>query len=339
MPNPSTLALSPGILRRPAIAPRSHPVETGAYTFPTPAISAMHDAIVRWVYNQSPGGIVYGQPRLGKTQAIHYLLHILAESLGGSLPIYSMRCKHVTVANEAVFMDTLIKAVGYAILSGRPHVKQERLVRFLHQEVTASGQHRMILFLDDAQNLLTPHYQWLMDLHNELDALGVRLTALLVGQEELYHQRSVFLEAGQRQIVGRFMVQHHRFYGIRNAAELHAFLHEYDAQEYPAGSGWSFSRYYFPEAFEQNDWRLGALADRFWSAFMKERLKAGLRGTTELPMMYVSRATDYVLRTFGSGSNSRTPLISDDELASAALNSGYIEAEVGGQLITSEGGA
>lgn len=49
------------------------------------------------------------------------------------------------------------------------------------------------------------HYDWLMDLFNELEQYGITLTTILVGQKELVYQRSVFISGEKFQIVGRFM--------------------------------------------------------------------------------------------------------------------------------------
>ncbi|MEK3915683.1 hypothetical protein [Paenibacillus sp. FSL H7-0331] len=61
-----------------------------------------------------------------------------------------------------------------------------------------------------------------------------------------------FKTANADQIVEHFMTMEHKFFGIRSEEDIQTLLTCYvdpDKSEYPAGSGWSFTRYYFPEAY------------------------------------------------------------------------------------------
>src|SRR5690606_14475931 len=103
-------------------------------------------------------------------------------------------------------------AVNHALpYSGKASLKRDRLFKFLLERAEVSSHQRVILFVDDAQRLFELHYGWLMDLYNELDHAGISMTVILVGQEELIHQLSSFIQGKKAQIVGRFMVPEHKF--------------------------------------------------------------------------------------------------------------------------------
>lgn len=109
---------------------------------------------------------------------------------------------------------------------------------------------RVSFFIDDAQRLVEIHYDWLMDLYNDLDHYGITLTTILVGQKELVHQRSAFISGDKFQIVGRFMSHEYQFKGIENLNNLRICLTGYDDYcEYPTNSNWSFTKYFFSESF------------------------------------------------------------------------------------------
>jgi type II secretory pathway predicted ATPase ExeA len=92
-----------------------------------------------------------------------------------------------------------------------------------------AGNGRIVLIIDEAQQLHEKHYKWLMGIHNLLAKRAVHLITLLVGQHELVHQRSAFLRAAKENIVGRFMVQMQyrptgiRDFGMKKAVRLEDF--------------------------------------------------------------------------------------------------------------------
>jgi len=92
------------------------------------------------------------------------------------------------------------------VYKGKVTEKRNRLSEFLYEKVIRTTQNRIIVFVDETQKLHEIHYNWLIDLHNELDSLGTNFITLLVGQHELIHQFSAFPQAGKSQIIGRFMV-------------------------------------------------------------------------------------------------------------------------------------
>lgn len=58
--------------------------------------------------NRSPGGIIYGRPRLGKTRAIHYLTTELQENHGSQLPVFMVNCRKYKYPSEITFFEDLL---------------------------------------------------------------------------------------------------------------------------------------------------------------------------------------------------------------------------------------
>jgi hypothetical protein len=217
-------------------------------------------------------------------------MHILPSTLGSGIPIFQICCRQYKTPNENSFFEDLLKDVGHGISStGKANVKRDRLLKFLLERGESSGHHRIVLFIDDAQRLFEIQYGWLMDIYNELDRAGVSLTVILVGQHELIHQRSAFIQARKAQIIGRFMVHEYKFAGVQSLQDIQACLAGYDkASEFPAQSEWSFTKFYFPEAFE-NGFRIESCAEDLLFVFTSLRQEAGLSKSMEIPMQYLTR--------------------------------------------------
>jgi hypothetical protein len=313
--------------RRPKVEPGAHPVQTTQYLLLTPAIETLNAAICQWIENRVPGAMVYGKPRFGKTRAIKYLVLMLLEKFGDALPVITLSCVDYTRPREGPFFEDLLRVSGHELWSsGNASAKRHRLNEYLVEKVERSGQNRLILFIDEAQKLHEQHYKWLIDIHNELDRHNIALIVLLVGQEELVHQFSAFQLTKKTQIIGRFMVHQLRFQGLRNEKDIRSCLTNYDVNsEYPPDSGFSFTRYYYPTAFESG-LRLETYASTVWQAFREVREEAQLPLTREIPMQYFCRTIEYLLTRFGTLEDLAGEL-SLAQWKEAIGKSGYADAE------------
>lgn len=284
-------------LIRPTISASAHPVESGDYLIGTPATYQMRETIKSWFDLRVPGGMVYGPPRFGKTRAIRYLSFQLNEFLGGQVPIVTFIAKDHSQIQEKTFYDELLAAVGYIFTkTGSASVRRQRLVELLCGLCTEDKTRRLIVFIDEAQKLEPVHYNWLVDLYNDMDSARIQPMFILVGQQELATRRNTMVATKRFQVVGRFMNNTHQFRGLTCAEDLRACLHCYDENsEFPLGSGWSFSRFFFPAAFACG-WRLANSASDLWSAFMEIRRVAKLPGKREVPMSFFAMTVERTLR-------------------------------------------
>lgn len=314
---------------RPLIAAGTHPVETGRYVIATPTICALHDAVKKWIINRVPGLMIFGKQRFGKTWGIKYLCNELPFDFGATLPVFMLPARAYRLASEGAFFGDLLRAVGHAYTNGKPAAKRDRLLEYLHEQAVHSGLNRLVFFIDEAQKLHEFNYEWLVDVHNELEKKGVTPTWILVGQKELVHQREAFVLAEKDQIVGRFMVHSCEFVGPKSVDDFRRTLDCYDdaeLTEYPQGSGWSYTRYFFPACFE-NGWRLAGEAEPLWKVFHEIRIERKLPGNGEIPMQYFARTVEYALRTFSNLGETDEPL-TVAMWRDAIENSGYAEAAV-----------
>lgn len=280
---------------RPAISPGEHPIRSKRYVITTPQVEALCSEAVSLVENRSPGAVFWAPPRTGKSRALEILQLEFAEVFPG-MPVMLLPAWDYTTPKEGAFMEDLLKAAGHAFVKkGRPEDKRERLVELMADFAIERGEGRIVLIVDEAQQLHEQHYKWLMGIHNLLAMYGVHMITLLVGQHQLVHQRTAFLRAQKENIVGRFMVQMFQFHGIQDQNELADSLSAYDEEQYPVGSGWSYTRFFVPQLFASG-WRLKMIAPLLWGAFYEARqLAPANKAPKEIQMQYFCRTVEYIL--------------------------------------------
>ncbi|CAM2769377.1 hypothetical protein PASE110613_00075 [Paenibacillus sediminis] len=211
--------------------------------------------------------------------------------------------------------------------TGKTSVKRNRLIAFLHQQGNANRYRIVLLFIDEAQCLEQLYYEWLIDYYNKLDKLNITLVLILVGQEQLNAQQLVFSHGQADQIIQRFMIEEHKFIGIRTLEDIHVCLKCYDElSEFPAGSGWSFTRYYFPEAFAAGE-RLQNYSKEIFEIFTTLRQQYNLKGVFEIPMQHMTMAIKIVLLDYGKNSSKPQNWISKKIWIDSILKTNYIISE------------
>lgn len=276
------------------IARDCHPLSRRTYRVATAAIENCWMLVSKCLQYRIPGALIYGESRLGKTYAIEYLRMLIQRELP-AVPTFHVQAEHKVSRSEGAFFSCLLRAVRHPEPdAGRNSGKRKALHDRLLAVAEAQSSSTVVFFCDEAQRYSLHEYEWLRDVHDELAQSGVRLTTFLFGQEQLCDKRARFQASGDTQIVKRFMVETLRFRGVCSMEDAATCLKSYDEHEYPPGSGWSFTRYYFPYAFDAG-LRLERCAPLLWAAFAVAHQNATLAGAVEIPMEYFSRAVEAVL--------------------------------------------
>jgi hypothetical protein len=271
-----------------------HPIIGKRYLVPTPTIDEVSGRIVKQIRLRSPGVILYGYPRFGKTSAIRYLIRYLKEIFPGAVCI-NFRCETHKSGSEDSFLCALLGAVGHSEpQAGRISRKRIRLIEFICELADRAGKDWFVFFADEAQKLQIMEYEWLRDLHDQLELKGIRMITILVGQPQILDQKSALRQSRDTQIVLRFMVTEMRFGGLRSAQDVATCLLAYDQSCYPADSAWQFTRFFYPRAYAAG-LRLADHANAVWRAFERAHNQAGFAAPIEIPMAYFSRAVECAL--------------------------------------------
>jgi hypothetical protein len=202
--------------------------------------------------------------------------------------------------------------------------------RYLVARAARSPLNSFLLFIDEAQFLQDLHLQWLLNVSNELDAAGLRLFVLLVGQPELIDRKRGLVARRCEQIVGRFMVHEMEFVGVRDEGELGVVLDQFDRTVYPSVHGQPFPSHFIPEGFAEG-FRLSHLAGRLFGRFeAPEGARASIRAGG-IPMHYVTATVMQLLDQMASQDPVSAALL-DRLLVQAVEQSGYADSVLAHRL-------
>ncbi len=316
------------------LRPRSideHPLKRRTYRVPTPSIKAMIALVDECLFMFVGGALIHGRPRIGKSCAIDFVITDL-KAKHPKLSVYKMRWIKPQVPSENSFFAALLHAIKHpADPSAKKAALRGRLVHRLRQIADTLGDDRVVLFIDEAQNLREIEYEWLRDLHDDLENNGVRLFTFLIGQHQLLAQKSAFQAQDKEQIVARFMIEELAFRGIASEAECAAVMGAYDKGEFPASSGWNYVRFFVPRAYAAG-LRLAESAPRVWRAFEDAHFAAQLDGPTEIPMKYFTAAIEAALLT-SADTDSESLTLSASLWSAMVERSRYVMARRAGRLI------
>ena len=158
----------------------------------------------------------------------------------------------------------------------------------------------------------------------------LRLFVFLVGQPQLIAQKSAFQAQGKEQIVSRFMIEELHFRGITSPEACATCLSAYDQGEYPAGSGWCYTRFFLPRAYAAG-LRLQHEAAALWQAFEDAHFRANLSGNLDIPMKYFTTAVEAAFLT-SMEHDASTLKFSDEFWAQMVGRSRYVLAHRAGRV-------
>jgi AAA domain-containing protein len=274
----------------------SHPACQQGYMLATPSIDEAYQHVKWCIRTRVPGSLIFAMTRFGKTYFIRYAKYMISLDFPGIVTI-DIGCVWRKKSNEGAFFSLLLEAAGHP----RPNTgtipdRRYRLINKLVDLLTASGQKRLVIFADEAQKLELDEYEWLREVHDELERKGFRMTTFLVGQPKLVNRKTALKLSGDTQIVARFMIEECQFRGLRNEGDVRRCLKGYDESMFPQGSDWSFTRFFLPRAWTRG-LRLEDAYPTVWQCFMNEHSALNLPGNIalEIPMTYFTRTVEYLL--------------------------------------------
>ena len=269
----------------------SHPLVQQTYIVPTPSIDTAYSQVKTCIRHRTPGALLLGPSRFGKTYAVRYMDSALKDDFPNLASIgFTAQKKKQPV--ESAFFENLLMAVGHQeALAGTNSAKRLRLTNKLMEIVDRSRRNVLNVFADEAHRFEATEYEWLWDVHDALEKRGVRMITFLIGNQKLKQQKSAFREAGETPIISRFMIDEIPFHGVQSVEDAVTCLQGYDEAKYPENSEWTYTRFFFPKAWQEG-LRLTDSARELWTAFQAAHDSAGFLFPMEIPMTYFARTVE-----------------------------------------------
>ncbi|WP_186511276.1 ATP-binding protein [Caenimonas sedimenti] len=252
----------------------------------TPEIDKLCVTVARWVRMDLPGGTVYGQQRNGKTRAAKYLILGIGSILG-----YSTAVLHWVIPDqrdgkqtEREFIQEQLQQSGCNRVASRDlAVLRRRCHTHLVELAKTAGSKRIIIMVDEAQNLTRAQYGYLIYCYNALEQLGVYPFFLLIGQPELRNAPQSWHEASAMQVLGRFFAREFIYRGVdcdSIGEVLDAFDSPVEDEALPP------LQQTFPAAYAAG-FRLQNLTDAYVEAMQLVMKQHNVASGLRLPMQYL----------------------------------------------------
>lgn len=281
--------MSESVLR--PIPLENHPLVQQTYIIPTPSIDSAYKQVKTCIRHRTPGALLLGPSRYGKTYAVRYMDSALRDDFPNLASIgFTAQKKKNPV--ESAFFENLLVAVGHKeALAGSNSAKRLRLTSKLMEIVDRSKRNILNVFADEAHRFEASEYEWLWDVHDALEKHSIRMITFLIGNQKLKQQKNAFRVAGETPIISRFMIDEIPFHGVQSVEDAVTCLQGYDEAKFPEKSDWTYTRFFFPKAW-QEQLRLANEASDLWNAFLRAHEAAGFRFQMEIPMTYFARTVE-----------------------------------------------
>lgn len=251
----------------------------------TPEIQELAHAITEQIRLDQPGMIVNGPPRNGKSRACCYVAAILSDCVGYPVTVFTWTIpQSLTGVSARVFLqERMIQSDCLAVTHRDLAVLRNRHITHMSERANADGARRIVIIVDEAQNLWHEDYGALVFFFNELERRRLRPFFLLVGQPELGKQADQWMTEDAQQMVGRFSTRTHAYLGIRldDLEEvLTGFDDDGDGPEATAAFRTS------PKAYAEG-WRVAELAPLMRDAVKRLGKSHNVQEEIRLPMQYL----------------------------------------------------
>lgn len=263
----------------------------------TPMVRALHATLTQWILCYFTGGLVVGDARLGKTAAIRLLTDFVRDHLGDPIPIfrvsYALRDKNTIRAVYDRIARSLKKPTRKSMSSD--DLLSDLLMHFADAAV-ANRNRRVVLIIDEAQELCVDQLFAFVELFNELEILEVKLSVFFVANKDRFAPLAdQLLKTDNRFIRERFFNYIYVFHGIRSVDELRTCLSYYDHEAVDPSDSRTWLQFYCPRAVSAG-FCMSNLAELLWDIWNKNF--ANRFGYESWGMTYFARTMAIVLRDY-----------------------------------------
>ncbi|HYD62092.1 MAG TPA: ATP-binding protein [Noviherbaspirillum sp.] len=256
----------------------THPLFDGKTIVMTPAINNLNKLIRRAALLGEKGLCFSAASGIGKSVALVAAKAFLGREMKG-VPVIIHSFQNNQAPSIRGFYKHFLNSAQHASTKGETAELRQRLSQRFIDNAYCSDRKMVVLLVDEAQAMKTQDLLFLKDLDNDLVAAGARLLPVFMAQEPDFSEiRKRIYAEGRLDLIGRFLMRPLKFEGFRTLDDFRIWFRDIDRNEYPLGSGWTWTRFFFPEAWE-NGFRMEYEADRFFGVLSKA---VGMRTRDEI---------------------------------------------------------
>jgi hypothetical protein len=255
----------------------------------TPEIQRVAAIVAEWIINDLPGGHVWGLQRIGKSDFAKFLKQALPAILGGDIATIIWDFADFTPSNSDTLVQRCLIGSGCAAISARGRAAlQMRLVQVVIDLCRAAGATRVVVIVDEIQNVPPALYPIFMSIMSDLTHAGLLPHLLSIGQPEMAQSVKLMHDNHQLQTIGRFFPRVENYYALA-VPQVQEMLVNMDS---PEGA---FSKQWFVHRAESG-WRVGDLAEPIDQALAILAGEQNLTAKPRLPLGWLRPALNATFR-------------------------------------------
>lgn len=304
---------------------KRHPVSLRQAVFPTKASEELFAQCQASVSVLRKGMVVVAEPLSGLTTAIRLIAQGWQVACP-DIPMVVIRAPAMGKIDATPFLRAFSGRSQrgiYARSKWNEEILRLGISRSLTTEALSRQSDRLLLIVDQAHNMSSAALSQLGVLQDELGSDQIHLVVILAGHPSFMQMREELHADARLEPMRRYFEIEMRFSGVRSAQDLSYFLESFDNTEYPIGSEWPMSRFYYRDAYDRG-WRLWQEASNAWASF--ERMAMVSADRLEIEMHYVLPAICTLLESALDHGYAALP--PDREAWQLAIeSSGFIESQ------------
>lgn len=273
-----------------------HPIfDFQSFHLETRAMRAMKEQIQRWLWTGHTGGVILGDPRIGKTHAVAHLLSDLTLRNGQRVPAYYISIPRRDTKTIKAIMR-LLCLDRQLLATGPTEYLSSRFVNYLFEYCHTQHARQLLIVVDEMQRLAPRQLEAFAEIFDDLQMLGVRATVVFVGNQRESNEMLNHLPYEEYDhIYGRFLEQRGHYVGLKSEEDVRFCLGQYDTLRYPK-QGPSYVRYFVPPSTPES-FRFASLSPLVWQTFRAAQKKYGF---TSWGMQYFVCAMNTLLTDYFS---------------------------------------
>ena len=262
----------------------NHPVRERNYVLPTSSLDRTYAVIRERVWARRTGVFFYGSPRLGKTTCAEEVQLRLKDEFP-KIHVILLSARRPPRGSETHMYKLLLEAMKHRLASRNDtYALFSNVISEIMMGVGKRAGTHFVLIIDEIQLLSDNDLELLLVIHNALALARVKMTTISFAQPEIFQKIAALVTKQQTQILARFLAEPCSFEGCANKGALKVLLEGYDDKsEYPEDTGWSYTRFFLPLAYE-NGFRLSKFTGPIWDEIITA---TSLHTGETLPMEHV----------------------------------------------------
>lgn len=291
-----------------------------AFTIKAPPLQEFVLEFGRLVKNGELSMVCYGSPRAGKTTARRFLQSGLDKVKQAIVLSAFIELDPGRTDNKNRLWRDLLRGTDRA-LSMAPSNPYDALFNKICVDADRYDVNRVLIILDEAQNLSLEKLGGLKKLVDELIEHGLSPFVLLMAQPQILARPKRLQFFQYQDLVDRFFTRMHRFRGVL-PGEIAGVLKFYDETQWPSESGISFTAGFVPQLWATG-WRMEQQAPLFQSVIADLSRRLSLPNN-EIGMKYLVTSVRILLNYLSDGSSE--PRDIKELILKSVKDSGLVQA-------------